>query len=192
VRCSWILLASFLIACGPSVDEPVAQSSGDGSSGGASSGDAGTSTSAASGAAPTSATGEGSSAADETAANGEELPPEAAGGWLCTGFEDPIFLQLETSTGMSWDGIACGPDGSSNPPPEWSSCDDLGFGHANLTNTQAYWTFELDYGFIGEGVITIEMGVDYVPASDTLEGWLVAVDVDPAFIPETCMRYVER
>jgi hypothetical protein len=180
-----------LVACGPSAGEPVAESTGDGSSGTATTGDASTSTSSAGGG-TSSAASETTAASEETAASLEELPPEAAGDWLCTGWEDPIFIRLQPGRAMPWDGTACGPDLSGNPPHEWTTCDDLGFGHPNVTNTQAYWIFELDYEPFGGSVVAIDLGVDYVPASDTLEGLLIADPPVDGFIPETCMRYVER
>jgi hypothetical protein len=79
-----------------------------------------------------------------------------------------------------------------NPPHEWTTCYDLGFGHLNLTNTQAYWIFELDYEPFGGSVVAIDLGVDYVPASDTLEGFLITNPPVDGFIPQMCMRYVER
>jgi hypothetical protein len=188
---SWILLVPFLVACGPSAGDPVAESTGDGSSGAASTGDASTS-SASGGVETAAAASETTAASDETALPLDELPTEAAGDWLCTGWEDPIFIRLQPGRTMPWEGTACGPDLTTNPPHEWTTCDELGFGHPNLTLTQAYWTFELDYEPFGGDVVSLDLGVDYVPDTDTLEGFLIPNPPPDGFIPETCMRYVER
>jgi hypothetical protein len=189
VRRSSISFVLFFVACGPSVDGPVEQPTGDGSSGAAASGDASTSASSASGGLETSSSaGSSSSGAEETAEAPDELAPAAAGEWLCTGWEDPIYLRLEVGEVDPWQGIACGPDLSGNPPHQSTNCDELGFGHSNLTGTQAYWVFDLDYTPIGGEVVAIDLGVDYVPETDTLEGFIL-IDAMGGFQPETCVRY---
>jgi hypothetical protein len=58
--------------------------------------------------------------------------------------------------------------------------------------TQAYWIFELDYEPLGGSIVSLDLGVDYMPDTDTLEGFLIPNPPRDGFIPETCMRYVEQ
>jgi hypothetical protein len=180
-----ILLALLFVACGPSVDGPIEPSTGSGSSS-ATTADASASASSASGGLETSSSsGDASSGADETGVTPTDLPPEAAGEWVCSGWEDPLYIDLQLTPPTVWEGTACAPY-STRPGPIEPSCDALGFDHANLTNTQAYWIFELDYTDAGLGVLAIDMGMSYVPETDTLEGFLFLNGGAP--IPETCER----
>src|SRR5688572_29096050 len=110
---------AFMLACGtePAGDSGSTAAADDsGSDGGSSSitdtsggddDDDGSTTSAGS-------SDEGSSgAADSTTAEmPAELPGQAAGEWLCTGFEDPLYLTLEMPTlAGDWSGNVCGPEG---------------------------------------------------------------------------------
>lgn len=188
---SRLLPVLLLVACGPSVDEPVEQPTGDGSSGAVTSADASTSTSTSSasgGVASSSSEGDASSGTEETGEAADGLPAEAAGEWLCTGWEDPLYIRLVPGAVEPWQGTACGPDLSPNPPHESTNCDAIVFEHPNLTGTQAYWIFELDYTPFGGMVVAFDFGVDYVPETDTLEGF-IAIDSMGGFQPETCMRY---
>lgn len=180
-----------VVACGPAVEEPGEESSHDVDSGTTASGDASTSTSSATGSVASAASTTDETAADETAGVPDELPPAAEGDWMCTGYEDPLFVQLSAGPRSSWSGTVCAPGNGAMTPYEWSPCDSLGFGHPNITNTQAYWTFELDWSVLGGPVIPLEMAVDYVPETDTLEGFVIVESDDGAsFIPEVCTRYV--
>lgn len=178
------------IACGPSAGEPDAEATASSSSGVTTSTDASTSTSSATGAT------EGTTAAGETTGTAttggpvDELPPAAEGEWLCTGFEDPIFLSLGPGGATPWEGTACGPDLTPNPPHQWTNCAELLFGHPNLAGTQTYFVFELDYTRWGGTMLSFDMGLDYVPETDTLEG--VMIIEEPPFVPASCMRYVEQ
>jgi hypothetical protein len=118
----------------------------------------------------------------------DELPPDAAGEWLCTGWEDPIYVRLQIGVTMPWDGTACGPNLDVSEPSEWTNCDALGFGHINTTGTQAYWIFTLPYDDFGGPERSIDLGVDYVASTDTLEGWLLLNSPPSGFIEETCTR----
>jgi hypothetical protein len=117
----------------------------------------------------------------------EELPPMAAGEWLCTGFEDPIYIRLEEGDEMPWSGTACGPSLPLGDPSEYTNCDDLDFSHFNVTSTQAYWVFELPYEGLGMEPILFEFGVSYAADTDTLEGFLWA-DTTLEYQAETCTR----
>jgi hypothetical protein len=191
LRSSWVIVL-LSIACGPSLGEPDPEASAGSSSGATTSADASTSSATAAiepATEATTAAGE-TTAAATTGAPVDELPPAAEGEWLCAGFEDPIFLSLEPGTTVPWEGTACVPSVTPNPPPLWMSCGELGFGHPNLVGTQTYFTFEIDYARWGGGVVSFDMGVDYMPETDTLEG--VILVNGSLFMPEICMRYVEQ
>jgi hypothetical protein len=178
------LLAVLLVACGPSTGEPVGPASDTGS-GTTSDGDASTNTSSASGGVDTGSTSDGTSSTGE--AFPAELPPEMAGDWVCSGWEDSIFLELDVvGATMAWSGSACGPYTVDGAFP--MVCDSLVFGDPSLSGTQAYWSFELDYTKFGVDVRYIDMAMDHVPQTDTLEGVLVLDDGNP--IPELCERFM--
>lgn len=173
------------------MDPPVEQSTGDGSSGATSDGDASTGAStgaSTSGGVDTASTSGGTSTGDEeTGLVPVDLPPEMAGEWVCDGWEDPILLELDfIDASMAWSGSACGPYTVDGAFP--MVCDSLAFGDPSRTGTQAYWSFELDYTKFDVPVRYIDMAMDYVPETDTLEGILVLNDGNP--IPETCERLV--
>jgi len=116
----------------------------------------------------------------------DELPPDAAGDWLCTGFEDPLYLRLSIDDAMQWVGSACGPNAAVLEPSAWTNCADLQ-PHANVFGTQAYWTFVLPYEDFGGPEILFEIALDYLGETDTLEGVLYA-KTTPGLITETCTR----
>jgi hypothetical protein len=131
---------------------------------------------------------EGSSdAADSTTAEmPAELPGEAAGEWLCTGFEDPLYLTLSMpSLAGDWSGNVCGPEGG-DTPSEWTACDKL-HEHVNIAGTQAYWTFEIPYAV---GDLSLDLALDYVPAVDELQGF-VFPNAGGGPVEETCARAAE-
>jgi hypothetical protein len=162
--------------------EPVGPTSNT-DSGTTSDGDASTSESSSSGSIETGATSDGTSSTGE--AFPVELPPEMAGEWVCSGWEDSILLELDVGdTTMEWSGSACGPYTVDGAFP--MVCDSLVFGDPSITGTQASWSFELDYTKFGVDVRYIDMAMDYVQETDTLEGIFVLNDGDP--IPEVCER----
>jgi hypothetical protein len=172
VHRSSIAFVLVLAGCGPSPGDPM-EDDGDGSS-----------------EANDSVDPDSSGAADEstTSPPPNELPPEARGNWLCTGSGDPIYVRLVPDEAMPWNGTACGPDPEVAEPSEWTNCADLGFGHPNGTGTQAYWTFVLEYEAAGGPEVSIDLGVDYVADTDTLEGFLFVNDPPSGYLPESCTR----
>jgi hypothetical protein len=131
---------------------------------------------------------EGSSdGADSTTAEmPAELPSEAEGAWLCTGFEDPLYLTLSMPTlAGDWSGDVCGPEGG-DTPSEWTACDKL-HEHVNVAGTQAYWTFEIPYA-VGE--LSLDLALDYVPSVDELQGF-VFPNAGGGPVEETCTRAAE-
>jgi len=128
-----------------------------------------------------------SGAGDSTTADmPAELPGEAAGEWLCTGFEDPLYLTLSMPTlGGNWSGNVCGPEGG-DTPSEWTACDKL-HEHVNVAGTQAYWTFTIPYSVAD---LSLDLALDYVPAVDELQGF-VFPNAGGGPVDETCTRQAE-
>ena len=191
---SWSPFVLLLAACGPAVEQPVSEPGSDAGSDTASTGES----------SPSSASDDetAATAADETTSTGDSgppsdaLPPEAEGDWMCDEFEDPMFIQLHPTMASfpRWAGSVCsvGRD-VVRTPYEWTNCDVLGFGHLNLTGTQAYWVYSLDWSWLGVPVVNYEMGVDYVPELDILEGHIF-VEQDGMFgtYAQSCTRYVQE
>lgn len=117
-----------------------------------------------------------------TSALDDELPPEAAGQWLCTGWDDPIFLRIEMDDTGSWSGTACAPDPMPSDPPSWTNCGELlEFG---VFGTPADWVVELPYDDAG-GPIGLHLALGYQPAPDErLEGG----SGDDGLDPTVCLR----
>jgi hypothetical protein len=174
------------LACGPTASDVVSSSQGEGSA--TTADDAGaTATSVAD---TTSTSGDPvadtTGAESTTATMPDELPPDAVGEWLCTGFEDPLYLRLSVDDEMQWAGTACGPNLEMTEPSAWTNCADL-LPHTNYVGTQAYWTFELAYEDFGGPKLLFEIALSYVPATDTLEG-VVYTESTGGYMPEFCSR----
>ena len=97
---------SFALACGPSLGDGTASEGGedDGGSSGtavdATSLDMTTSMAGDTGGDASSSSSVTNAESSTTEAMPDELPPDAAGSWLCTGFEDPLYLRLSIDDAM--------------------------------------------------------------------------------------------
>lgn len=178
-----------MVACGsdPSGDSGSTGAADDsGSDGGSSSMGASASADDDGGTTIAGSSDEGSSGAGDstTAEMPAELPSEAVGEWLCTGFEDPLYLTLRMPTlAGEWSGNVCGPEGG-DVPSEWTACDKL-HEHTNIAGTQGYWTFVIPYA---TGDVSLDLALDYVPGVDELQGLVFQNDNGGASVPETCTR----
>ena len=119
-----------LVACGPTVGDGDGGVADDGSSSGAAQTTGSATADAGDGAEATSATGTTDTGVDATGSSSgdelEDLPPEAVGGWLCTGWEDPLFVNLMIDAEMIWSGSLCAPEISSTDDPlGWTNCAEL-------------------------------------------------------------------
>lgn len=99
----------------------------------------------------------------------EDLPPEATGGWLCSGWGDALYVTLVTDAEMIWSGSLCAPEISSGDDPTmWSNCSELQE-HFEVFPSQSYWAGELPYPE-SEMPVPFEVLLEYVPADDSLGG----------------------
>lgn len=100
----------------------------------------------------------------------EDLPPEATGGWLCSGWGDALYVTLVTDAEMIWSGSLCAPEISSGGDPTmWTNCSELHV-HGEVLPSQSYWAGELPYPE-SEMPVPFEVQLDYAPADDSLGGF---------------------
>ncbi|MBK6922811.1 MAG: hypothetical protein IPH07_35820 [Deltaproteobacteria bacterium] len=181
-----------LVACGPTVGDGDGGVADDGSSSGAAQTTGSSTADAGDGAEATSAMGTTDTGVDATGSSSgdelEDLPPEAVGGWLCTGWEDPLFVNVMIDAEMIWSGSLYAPEISSTDDPlGWTNCAEL-YQHGEVFPSQSYWAGELPYPESAMPV-PFELQFDYVPSDDTATGVFF-----PGEPPEvkvlSCMRWL--
>lgn len=162
-----------LVACGPTVGDDEGGVGDDTSSGGTAQTSGTSGADSGDGAEATSAMGTASTGVDATGSSSsgelEDLPPEAVGAWLCTGWEDPLFVNLMIDAAQIWSGSLCTPEaGSTDDPSSWTNCSELQ-AHGEVFPSQSYWAGELPYAQTATPV-PFELQFDYVPSDDTATG----------------------
>lgn len=190
VRRSLVLLA--LVACGPTVGDGDGGVADDGSSSGAAQTTGSSTADSGDGAEVTSAMGTTGTSVDATGSSSggdlEDLPPEAVGAWLCTGWEDPLFVNLVVDAELIWSGSLCAPEaGSTDDPSSWTNCSELQT-HYEVVPSQSYWAGELPYPQSAMPV-PFELQFEYVPSDDTAVG-IFFPGSPPMFVALSCMRWL--